>query len=208
MKKALMLIVTIGLILFYTLTATAATTVYLDQMSSGTVNYDVKDENSNSTSSIIGFESMGERFKFGGELESGSYESAPTTDFTMIELTGGVWLINKKHFKIDAQITYQSNELKSTDSADYSGIMCGVDMIMGSERSNMDFSFMLPVSGTTNDFDFKYKEIRLLSTQIKYNCLFTEHMGLSIGYRYSEIIGIFDDGYTVTNKGITYSGDV
>lgn len=202
MKKVLIVALTIVIGLFYTLTATAETIIYLDHTVDGIIQYNIDNQKWNSVMDAIGIELISERFKLGGEIHFGSCETASKTDINTYQLTGGFRLINGERFKLDADLTYQSNTLKSNDSQNYTGFMFGGNMMIGSEKSHVDLLLWLPVSGSTDVQGIK--DIRLLNTQLKYNYLLSDNISFSIGYRYSSIIWTWDD--PVFYKGITYTG--
>lgn len=175
------------LVLCYSLPIMAEVTVYLDNVTNGTFEFrnnfnKSTDFNANFSMNVVGFQTIKDRVKFGAELGLGAVATASSKDLdlTSLGLTTGYRVTDKKHFKWDLNLSYQSFKL---DSVELTGIQGGTDIVIGSEKSHFDLLVMLPFSGSINQPG--YTNARLMESQVKYSYIFDNGIGLSIGYRYN-----------------------
>lgn len=188
MKKSLILLITISMLLIYSIPATAEAKIYFQKMVSGTIDEEFGNNDptfdTDSTINIIGMEWAGKRFLFRGEIGEDTLKIPQKVDFNTTEFMIGVRLINKKRFKWDLDLCYQNTEL-GNNTEQFSGSMWGTDFVWGTEKSNLSFLFLLPLSGNTKNK--AYSNVSLLATRLKYCYLFNETIGMLLDYRFDSV---------------------
>lgn len=188
MKKSIILLITISLLLIYSIPATAEARIYLEKMVSGTIDEEFGNNDpafdTDSTINIIGMEWAGKRFLIRGEMGVDTLKIPQKVDFNTTEFMMGIRLMNKKRFKWNLDYCYQSTELGNT-TEQFSGYMWGTDFVWGTEKSNLSFLFLLPLNGTTKNK--AYSNVSLLATRLKYSYLFNETIGMSLDYRFDSV---------------------
>ncbi len=146
------LLITISLLLIYSIPATAEARIYFEKMVSGVIDEEFGNNDpafdTDSTINIIGMEWAGKRFLIRGEMGVDTLKIPKKVDFNTTEFMIGVRLVNKKRFKWGLDLCYQNTELGNT-AEQFSGCMWGTDLVWGTEKSNLSFLFLLPLSGNT-----------------------------------------------------------
>lgn len=187
MKKGIILLITISLLLIYSIPATAETKIYFEKMVSGTIDEEFGNNtafDTDLTINIIGIEWAGKRFLFRGEIGEGTLKIPQKVDFNTTEFMMGIRLINKRRFKWNLDYCYQNAELGNT-TEQFSGYMLGTEFAWGTKKSNLSFLFLMPLGGTSkND---TYSNVSFLTTRLKYCYLFNETIGMSLDYRFDSI---------------------
>jgi hypothetical protein len=199
------LILTLAMTLsFGMISAARAGTVSVDVWSGGEVDTNLGSYTTDVSQISIGIDLPMDKFKFIGNISSGTVEGANSDlDAAGVLLKGGYSLIDNDQIRIDVIGGFYDRALKiedgTIDIASFYSLIIGFDTTFKLNKNAwVDFSYCLGIDPQLqlqfyeHDFVTYYRVTDLDSISLlnlKLNYLFTEEFGASLGYQ-SEKIGI------------------
>jgi hypothetical protein len=207
MKKLLTAVILAGLVLMFTLSATAEPKIYVDYLLSGSgenkldmdlysggvlVSSDTQTSKSDLSGTIIGFEVPFGRFKIAGDygvnLEFQDKDTKDKSDLSLTNIKAGYCLIDNDRFLLNGIVgsTIMNVKDDSGNETEINGIQVGLDGVYYlSERASIEGSIDQSVSTTASVSgvdDSNIDSAGFTEYKLKFNYLFTEKLGASLGY--------------------------
>ncbi|HBE80820.1 MAG TPA: hypothetical protein DDW65_23990 [Firmicutes bacterium] len=207
MKKVMLLVVTVGLLVFSVVTSAFASTAYLDYTIGGNEKAGSTD-NIDRDNFLLGVEVPLDQYKVVFEYGKGTIKyDTGDTDTTAFMLKGGYRLVQNDAFQLYGDLSYSHLSWDASGDPKYSPIMIGVDGKYAiNERmfvsGNLDFAVSGKYDNGSDKTDTDYTVAK-----VKYTYLLSNQIGVAAGYNWSEMKPDGSDKTTDTGAtlGLTYN---
>ncbi len=212
-KMGLVLVLTFILVLGFAMMVwaddDAKTKVYFDTWIGGNTNqrteetgYDTSEYDFDTTCFFLGFDTVINRFKLGGDLGINGTIKADNGnfDFTMINLKFGYRILDGENSKVDIVAGFMNFDGKAYGNDACTGVMLGADLSYAfSDQMFFQGSYAFSMNGSWGDFD----SADLSNLNLKVGCLVADNVALTAGYRLYTVKGKFSDSYYDYNYNLT-----
>ncbi len=205
MKKVLVLLMLAGLILFPAISTRASVNIYVDTM--GDIgNYYGKQDGRTAFDedlqlTFAGIEYCTDQWKIAAEGGWGSFDS---NDYDLWDLKFGYKVFESESLKLDLTASYASIDDTDSNFGKTEGFSLGADFIfILGDKATTEVDFAYAINPEINDGYFAWDDdVKMYAAKVKYNYMFGQNWGASLGYRY-RVIDADGADVKVETKGFT-----